>query len=676
MRESLSTQAFIVLLIIGLLSPVLAFSALLLSSLADSVQEQQEARALEVARRTAADLDRDIAAIQVALEALSTSPMLHEDKLAEFAQQANEVARMIGAGITLNRTDGMALKAAPRLPGSLVPLVLRAPASGRSVQVSDLLPSGPDERRSVVVSLPLSTPAGSRQVLSASLPPERFGALLAEQQVSPAWTLAVVDRGGTVVARNRSSDAYVGKLASADLRANATGQEGVWPGTTLEGTSVLAAYARSSLSGFRVSVGVPRSGVEVPLTRSLLALAAFGSLALGLSVAAGWRLGRIIAQRLRELADAGAALGRGAPVPPVDSRVREIRALVAALTGSADELARRAAQRDAAEGELRASESRFALALAGGRLGSWEVDLRSGRLVGNDCCRAMMGAVPGDVVALLARIHPADRRRSIRTVARAVRAGSHFELEHRLLAADGGIRWLQFRGQTFCEGLGTPVSMSGVALDVSRRKEDEERLGLMVNELNHRVKNSLASVQSIASHSLRNAVSLEAGREALTARLMALAGAHDVLTAQRWQSADLRDVVATAVSAHRPPDAQRVRVQGPPVRLPPPVVLAFSMALHELATNAAKYGALSNEAGQVAIEWTLASTTGGPRLYLYWRETGGPAVTLPKRRGFGSRLIERSLSAQLRGTVQLHFEADGLVCAVDVPLPDAEPSIT
>jgi CHASE1-domain containing sensor protein/two-component sensor histidine kinase len=196
--------------------------------------------------------------------------------------------------------------------------------------------------------------------------------------------------------------------------------------------------------------------------------------------------------------------------------------------------------------------------------------------------------------------------------------------------------------------------------EVEARRAAEEARELLVAELNHRVKNTLATVQSIASQSLREGRSAAEARETFEARLIALSHAHDLLTRENWRGAELSEIVREETL----PYAERVAAEGPQVRLPPGTALALAMALHELATNAAKYGALSTPEGRVSIVWKLPSG----RLDLTWRESGGPPVTAPAARGFGTRMITQGLSRQLRGTVDLAFKPGGVVCCIEIPL--------
>ena len=208
-------------------------------------------------------------------------------------------------------------------------------------------------------------------------------------------------------------------------------------------------------------------------------------------------------------------------------------------------------------------------------------------------------------------------------------------------------------------------------IDISAQKDADARQRVLINELNHRVKNTLASVQAIVSRTLRGAVDLEAAQRSVDQRLVALARTHDLLTTESWRSAGLR-AVAESTRAPLGVDAGRLYLEGPGVELAPKAALAVSMALHELFSNAVKHGALSAETGRVSMTWRVEERDGQRRLVLNWRETGGPAVTAPAHRGFGSRLIELGLAGELGGEVRFDFPAEGAACHIDLPLPDAE----
>jgi PAS domain S-box-containing protein len=215
------------------------------------------------------------------------------------------------------------------------------------------------------------------------------------------------------------------------------------------------------------------------------------------------------------------------------------------------------------------------------------------------------------------------------------------------------------------------VAQLATTRDVSERRRAEERRHVLINELNHRVKNTLAIVQSLAQQSFKGSDVPAGARTAFESRLAALAKAHDLLTRESWEAAPLRAVVLQAVAPAWGGDAGRLEVEGPELWLNPQTVVAMTLAIHELATNAMKYGALSADGGRVAVRWSVGDgDTSGPRLRFTWKESGGPTVAVPKGRGFGSRLIERSLAAELRGKVALDYRPEGLVCTIDAPVPE------
>jgi two-component sensor histidine kinase len=226
--------------------------------------------------------------------------------------------------------------------------------------------------------------------------------------------------------------------------------------------------------------------------------------------------------------------------------------------------------------------------------------------------------------------------------------------------------FVDFIYQPITDGSSRVVGIFSESIDVTDHKRALDHQGLLIHELNHRVKNSLATVQSIVYQSLRHAKTMQHAQESLESRLMALARVHDLLTQESWESADLRTIVHQALLPFEATGLSRFTVSGPPVRLLPRQVLPLAMAIHELLTNAVKYGALSLPTGHVDIVWDLAEDQ--KALVLTWRESGGPVVRKPTERGFGTRLIERSLAHELEGVVDIAFEPSGVICTVRVQL--------
>ena len=261
-------------------------------------------------------------------------------------------------------------------------------------------------------------------------------------------------------------------------------------------------------------------------------------------------------------------------------------------------------------------------------------------------------------------LHPEDVPRTFDVWGASVATGEPYDIVHRVRRLNGEHRWIRSRAYPRRNDQGQIVRWYGSTEDIHEQQVAEDHLRLMVLELNHRVKNSLATVQAIAVQTLRGAESPAEAREALLGRISALAAAHDILTREQWDGAGVGDVahgVLDALTGAR----DRLRVSGPVVRLDAKMALSLSMAFYELGSNALKYGALSGAEGQVTLDWNVEAN----ELRLTWAEQGGPPVAQPTRRGFGSRLLERGLAAELDGEVNLRFDSSGLICTIRAALP-------
>lgn len=237
-------------------------------------------------------------------------------------------------------------------------------------------------------------------------------------------------------------------------------------------------------------------------------------------------------------------------------------------------------------------------------------------------------------------------------------------------ARDGRTLTWEISSRLLRDGDGQPVALHAIARDMTEAKRVEARQRLLIDELNHRVKNTLAIVQGIAQQTFRGAGDPMALRRAFEGRLAALSEAHDLLTREHWGPVSMRRILHDVVAPYGL-DGGRFELDGPDLMLPPQTAISLALAMHELTTNAVKHGALTRPEGRVDVRWTVCDTAAGARLRLSWREAGGPAVAAPSRRGFGTRMIERGLAAELGGTVHLDFAPTGVVCSLDAPLPVA-----
>jgi PAS domain S-box-containing protein len=218
---------------------------------------------------------------------------------------------------------------------------------------------------------------------------------------------------------------------------------------------------------------------------------------------------------------------------------------------------------------------------------------------------------------------------------------------------------------------GSIVQYFASFVDLSKHKKEQAQSRMLIDELNHRVKNTLATVQSIVWQALRTDADRKSLREAIESRLFALSRSHDLLTLRNWESASLWDLVHQGIAPFSLDNehAERILMSGPDIRLPPKVALALGIAFNELATNAAKYGALSNEAGRLKIAWKIVGKASERQLDISWSESGGPPVSIPKRKGFGSKVLQRGLALELGAVVELEYPPGGVQCSINIPHP-------
>jgi PAS domain S-box-containing protein len=323
------------------------------------------------------------------------------------------------------------------------------------------------------------------------------------------------------------------------------------------------------------------------------------------------------------------------------------------------------------QSDMRENEQRLAATYEHAAIGISEINGEGRILRVNEAMCAITGYDREQLVGslLFQRTHPDDTDFD-RDAYRKQAAGELgiYSVEKRLLRPDGRVIWVAVRSAPVRDPQGHFLYAVRIVQDISDRKAAEERQKLLVRELNHRVKNTLATVQSLAAQTARHATSPQVFQERFEARLIALSKAHDQLTLRNWQDADLREVIRTAVSPYVSAGAgageDRVTLRGEDVVLRPRAAVTLAMVMHELATNAAKYGALSAPAGRIVLAWRMTSAD---LLAIDWHEQSGPPVSEPEQRGFGTRFIEGSVGSELNGTAQLRFEPSGLRCTVELP---------
>lgn len=346
----------------------------------------------------------------------------------------------------------------------------------------------------------------------------------------------------------------------------------------------------------------------------------------------------------------------------------DLAVTIARQVGFSVERARADQARQRAEEELRDSNERFRLMSEDAPVMIWICDPQGKCLHLNSMLRTFWGVDEERIATFDWRdtMHPDDEAGITAEMVGAVMGQRKVNVKGRYRDAQGRYRVLETNARPHFSANGDFLGLIGVNVDVTAREDAEAQRDLLLAELNHRVKNTLAVVQSIAHQTFNGRDTSPDLRNAFEGRLVALATAHNLLTQANWKGASLERVAADVLQVH---DANRDRVtlMGPDVALRPKEALAIAMALHELCTNATKYGALSNDAGRISLEWGWLDQPNGLRLV--WRERAGPPVKPPTRRGFGSRLVQRTVEQDLDGEAIMDFREDGLICSLEAHLP-------
>ncbi len=368
---------------------------------------------------------------------------------------------------------------------------------------------------------------------------------------------------------------------------------------------------------------------------------------------------------------------RGQAVPGPDGTA-------ASMVGIIQDITTRVEARD----EILSRDQRLRVATTIAKLGIFEWHMLEDQAIWeNEHMYEIFGHAPEDGTIGKAEflndiLHPEDRPAVRKAISRALREDGILQIGGRIRRkSDGAWRTIDMAGRFERDAPGRlPRRLIGVVADVTDRRIAEERQSLLIRELHHRVKNTLATVQAIVGSTARTASSIESFYEAFVGRIKSLAHTHSVLTEDTWQTASLANLLLNELKPYAevaPEDGAegRISLEGPAIDLPSEVAVPIGMAIHELTTNAAKYGALSNRTGRVAVEWSLEP--GGPAgiLRFSWRETGGPRVAPPSRQGFGSRLLQRVLITQVQAEVVTDYAPGGFSLTMRAPIPPRNDSL-
>ncbi|WP_245499233.1 HWE histidine kinase domain-containing protein [Mesorhizobium sp. M1A.F.Ca.ET.072.01.1.1] len=644
--------------------PVWLFAAYLFVAYALHEQSRIEQEALWIARQVSLVVDGEIVNLKTLLEGLSKAPALADDDLQAFGTEASRLVQGTDQVITLRDLGGRALASTESAKGSEPSAEPLTPEEREHLDLAGVLVSnvfaapGSNAYR-IAVTRQVSGSKGQALLLSMSVPTERIR--LAMLPAVPAgWTVAVGDREGNYVARSKLHGEVTGKPGLPEYLAKVVGRSGTFRSRNFEGTTLLAGYYRSPYSDWFYTANVPLSDVQAPLWWSLAQIGATGLTALLVSLALGYVVGTRFTKATVDLAARADALGSGSEVEPLSTTVAEFDSVAQAMIKAGRAIAERTRELETV--------------LDTAPVAVWfTYDPQARQVIRNRFAAELMGlstesrrsfGTPDLVIDTLAYKNGQPVSREDRPLSRAMRGEETHSEEFAYTLPSGEQRYLLSSARPIRSAEGSIIGAVQISLDISERKRGEEQRQLLVKELNHRVKNTLAVVQAIAGQTIRTATSLAQAGAALSSRLISLAKAHDLLTRENWSGADLQILIAASIEPHAP--LARFDLSGERVWLPPNIALSFALALHELTTNAIKYGALSNSTGSISISWKVEEGETSRVLELDWHEKGGPPVARGKR-GFGTELLHRIFEYE-GGGVTLNYEQSGLHCAFRVGL--------
>lgn len=654
------TIRFRIACLVGLaLLPVILLSIWVIYNFAVAKRQLIEQQRLEVTHRISAAFDREIAGPLGMLTGLAGADDLINGQIGDFrAQAARLAARPDLVRIWAFRRDGSAEPGSDTMPNAGQPVppppeCVEQVFGGRRA-VSPVRGTGVGGAR-VVIAVPVSSEGKVLFGVAAEMSVAQLSAIFQKEGLEPTWISGVVDREGRFVARSLDISNRLGTVARPELMKRAQGTEtsGVYENVTYEGLATANAFHRSDLTGWTTAVAVPRSELSAPVFRAIGLIIAGSASTLAISLL----LSSILARRISE---------------PILSLSRYATALAAGQAGH--QAAHRLVELDEVRAALEAAMAKSAhlsalVASSGDAIISMNLDgtVRTWNKGAEDLFGFTADEIVGKPKSL---IIPDSRLAEFNDHRAHVLRGETLRAESERCHRDGRLVPVSLNSAPIYSPDGRIVAISSIIHDITDRKAAEEHTQFLMRELAHRSKNQLAVIQSLAGQTARRARNVDDFVVGFRHRLQALAASNDLLVRQNWRPVLLGDLVAQQLATFDDARGRNIEASGPPVRLPVAAAEGIGLALHELATNSVKYGALSVPQGHVSISWSVSSDgSDTPRLKLEWRDSGGPAVEPPTAKGFGTQVLEKLVARAVGGTTTTLYLPEGLHWTLDCDVP-------
>lgn len=658
-RRVPTIRSRVISLIAILLVPFFIVVAWMAGQLANARKSAMELERGAIAEKLTQILDQRIAGITGMLTGLASSEDLSSGDFESFERHSRAFARqpeikalrvISPTGDTLSSTD---VTAPQNIKASEINDIVSAVLRGQTV-VSDVQQGAQKDDDMFLITIPVFRDGKVVYALSAEVVPEVFANIFERADLPDSWPSAVVDREGHFVARSINPKAYIGELARPELVKIANGEttSGQFENVTHEGLVVVNSFERSSVSGWTSVVAVPKAELERPWREMIGLLVIGGGLISVLSLALASLLAARIYAPVRQLRDETVALMSGKMLPEGDLHIAELnevrQAFSQAITKSAHLAAIVASSNDA-----------IVSTDLSGRVQSW-----------NTGAEKLFGYTASEMIGRSkTTIIPEEKQGEFDKHLEAVMGKKSLRAETVRRDRDGRLIDVSLEVAPIVDGTGKVIAMSSILHDVTSRKETEKHQRFLMRELTHRSKNLLAIVQSMARQTARSAQSLSEFENQYMQRLQGLAASHDLLVNQNWAGAALDELVRRQVMPFVEEKGANLAIAGPDIMVSAKAAQAIGLALHELATNSMKHGALSTPKGKVSIDWEYLTSRGdAPQIQIQWEEHDGPEVQPPTRKGFGHFVIERMTTQTLQARVSLDFNPEGLIWTVIAPL--------